>query len=261
IWEDILIEIDKREVDFTEWLSKALHEKEPEVKEEFFIGLKNFPDPKKWWEEVFPALLKRRIQSLTKDFNSAISRKVAADSEQVADFTKQKFDCDIAINKQNIAMEKMEIDTNFENKPEIKGNLDRMKNISRLSSAGAFMGSMLLLPGAPIGMIISAMAGIYGEKVIKGKIEEQRSQVEKYVEDVVSEALDKMIKESKKQISKTYISIATNIKKEKSIWQNNIIKTFENINELDVTKQLAEIETKTEMFIELTKNMNGDRCD
>jgi GTPase Era involved in 16S rRNA processing len=248
VWDEISLEIEKRELAFGEWLREIIDEKAPEIKEDILFQLKSYPDPQKWWNETFPYVLKKKIQGLSKELSAVINRKVAAESEQAINFIRQKLDPKFAFNRQNLPTENIDSETNLQNLDKMNGkNLERTRTISRFASVAAFMLSVPLTPltgGFPVGMALSAVAGVISEKVIKGKIDRQRDQVARHVDSVMDAAFGQIVESSKAQIAKTYAAIIKEIKNEKRVWLENAKKNFAKIEDSDIAKQLDDLEKK-----------------
>lgn len=245
VWDEISLEIEKREVAFGEWLRKILDEKTPDMKEDILFQIKNCPDPQKWWNETFPYIFKKKIQGLSKELSAVINRKVAAESELAVNFIRQKLDPKFALNKQNLPAENINAETNLQNLEKMDGqSLDKARTVSRLVSSGAFLLSGIMMPGMPVGMILSAAAGLVSEKVIRGKIDRQRDQVARHVDSVMDAAFGQIVENSKAQIAKTYAAIVKEIQNEKKIWLENAKKNFAKIENSDIAKQLDDVEKK-----------------
>ena len=245
VWDEISLEIEKREVAFGEWLRKILDEKIPDMKEDILFQIKNCPDPQKWWNETFPYIFKKKIQGLSKELSAVINRKVAAESELAVNFIRQKLDPKFALNKQNLPAENINAETNLQNLEKMDGqSLDKARTVSRLVSSGAFLLSGIMMPGMPVGMILSAAAGLVSEKVIRGKIDRQRDQVARHVDSVIDAAFGQIVENSKAQIAKTYAAIVKEIQNEKKIWLKNAKKNFAKIENSDIAKQLDDVEKK-----------------
>ncbi|MBR6245216.1 dynamin family protein [bacterium] len=248
VWDEISLEIEKRELAFGEWLRKIIDEKVPDIKEDILYQVQNCPDPQKWWNETFPYVLKKKIQGLSKELSAVINRKVAAESEQAINFIRQKLDPKFAFNRQNLPTENIDSETNLQNLDKMNGkNLERTRTISRFASVAAFMLSVPLTPltgGFPVGMALSAVAGVISEKVIKGKIDRQRDQVARHVDSVMDAAFGQIVESSKAQIAKTYAAIIKEIKNEKRVWLENAKKNFAKIEDSDIAKQLDDLEKK-----------------
>ena len=253
LWEDIVIEIEKRKIDFSIWMTKTLHEKEPGIKEDILGTLKNYPNPKKWWEEIFPSLLKKKLQGLTKDINSVIQGKTATDCEQILHFTKQKLNWEVSFNGNKLINKEIEA-LPYQSKKDVEGKdlsvlNEYMVGITSVATVTAFM-----LVG-PFGMFVGAAGGVIGKRLIKGKIDRQRLQAERYVEEVLSKIFEHLAEEISKQVAKTYLSIATHIRRQEEIWHTSIIKTLENIDSSDVAQQLNEIDLKIKKLLELNETV------
>ena len=248
VWEDIALEIEKRELAFGEWLRKIIDEKAPDMKEDILYQVQNCPDPQKWWNETFPYVLKKKIQGLSKELSAVINRKIAAESEQAVNFIRQKLDPKFAFNKQNLPAENINTETNLQNLEKIDDeNLERAKTGSKFVYAGAMTIGALLTPltgGIPVGIALGAVAGELYNKVIKGKIDRQRDQVARHVDSVMDTAFVQIVESSKAQITKTYASIVKEIKNEKKVWLENAKKNFAKIEESDIAKQLTDVEKK-----------------
>ena len=248
VWEDIALEIEKRELAFGEWLRKIIDEKAPDIKEDILYQVQNCPDPQKWWNETFPYILKKKIQGLSKELSAVINKKVTVEIEQAVNFIRQKLNPKFALNKQNLPAENINTEANLQNLEKIDDkNLERAKSGSKFVYAGAVTIGALLTPltgGMPVGMVLGAVAGELYNKVIKGKIDRQRDQVARHVDSVMDAAFGQIVESSKTQIAKTYAAIVKEIKNEKKIWLENAKKNFAKIEDSDIAKQLADVERK-----------------
>lgn len=243
VWEDIALEIEKRELAFGEWLRKIIDEKAPDIKEDILYQVQNCPDPQKWWNDNFPFIFKRKIQGLSKELSGVINRKVATESEYVAKFVREKFGMNFILNKKNLPAEaEKETPTSYTQKELDEGDLDKQKKISRFAYATAFIAANMLV--GPVGMLVGTAAAIITEKQIKGKIERQREQVARYVDEILSDKFEELVFNIKNQVSKTYFAIAQEIKNEKRVWLENAKKNFAKIEDNDIAKQLADVEKK-----------------
>ena len=266
IWEDVAIEIEKREIAFSEWFREIINEKAPEIREDILFTLKDYPDPKKWWKENFPHYFKKNLMILAKELSIIVNKKISADSEPLAKFIQQKLDPEFSLNKQNLPSETLK-SGNFTNTNtnEFDGfDLGKARTIARFISVGAFMfsGSTMFvdlcnkflpavgpIPGA--GMLISAVAGFIADKMIKGKIERQREQVTRHVDTVMTATFDQIVENYKIQVAKIYTAFIQKIKNEQKLRLDNAKKNFANIEHGDAVKQLADVEKKITNLSEL----------
>ena len=243
VWEDIALEIEKREVAFGEWLRGILDEKTPDIKEDILFQAKNCPDPQKWWNEQFPYILKRKIQGVSKELSAVTNRKLTAESESVAKFVREKFGMDFVFNKQNLPVEKEHITTDSYMAKEIEGgDLDTQKKFGRFAYAGAFIAANFLF--GPVGMLAGTAAALLTEKLIKDKMEKQREQVARFVDEILSDAFENLIAANKNQASKIYLAVAQEIRNEQKAWLQNVKQNFKKVENSDVAKELAEVERK-----------------
>ena len=247
VWEDIAIDIEQRELAFSAWLREVLEGKAPEIKEDILFQVKNCPDPQKWWNDNFPFIFKRKMQGLSKELSAVIGRKIAAETEFIAKLAKEKFGTNFTFNSRNLPMETSDGFSNNEPGKIQNSNLEKIKTASRYLSAAAFMISAPLTPltgGIPVGMLLSATAGIISEKVIKGKIDRQREQIARHVDDLLSKTFDQIIESNRVQIARTHSAIVKEIKDAQKNWLENAKKNFKKIENSDVAKELADVEKK-----------------
>ena len=249
VWEDIALEIEKREVAFGEWFREILDEKAPDIKEDILFQAKNCPDPQKWWNEQFPYIFKRKIQGVSKELLAVSNRKLAADSEPFMKFIQQKLDPNFNFNKQNLPAETLKSGELAQSR-EIDGfDLGKAKNATRFASAGAFILSatttvQTALPIPGLGMLLSAVFGVVADKIIKKKVELQRLEVVRFVDETLSDAFENLVNAIKSQASKMYLAVAQEIRNEEKAWLQNAQRNFKRIENSDVAKELADVERK-----------------
>ena len=243
VWEDIALEIEKREVTFGEWLREILDEKTPDIKEDILFQAKNCPDPQKWWSEQFPYIFKRKIQGVSKELSAVTNRKLATESESVAKFVREKFGTDFVFNKHNLPVEKETTAIDPYTAKEIEGgNLETQKKIGRFAYAGAFIAASSIF--GPLGMFAGTAAALFTEKIIKDKVEKQREQVTRFVDEILSDAFENLIAASKRRASKIYLAVAREIRNEQKAWLQNVKQNFKRIENSDIAKELADVERK-----------------
>ena len=243
VWEDIALEIEKREVTFGEWLREILDEKTPDIKEDILFQAKNCPDPQKWWSEQFPYIFKRKIQGVSKELSAVTNRKLATESESVAKFVREKFGTDFVFNKHNLPVEKETTAIDPYTAKEIEGgDLDTQKKLGRFAYAGAFIAANFLF--GSVGMLAGTAAALFTEKLIKDKMEKQREQVAHFVDEILSDAFENLIAANKRQASKIYLAVAQEIRNEQKAWLQNVRRNFKKIENSDVAKELSDVERK-----------------
>lgn len=248
VWEDIALEIEKREVAFGEWLRGILDEKTPDIKEDILFQAKNCPDPQKWWNEQFPYIFKRKIQGVSKELSAVIGRKISAETEYAAKLIRERFGMIFTFNKQNLPVETTNATPCLENiEKTSETNLEDARTYSRVISTSCMVITAPLSVftfGIPIGPMASLVAGLISEKVIKGKIEKQREQISEYFKNILDKTFDQIIESNKKQISKTYFAVIQEIKNTQQLWLQNVQRNFKKVENSDVAKELADVERK-----------------
>lgn len=192
IWENVALEIKKREITFSNWLREILEGKASDIKEDFLFQAKNSPDPQIWWNEQFPFILKKKIQDLSKELSGIINRKIIAESEQTANFIKQK------------------LDSQSEKKEE-----DNPQNILNSPNTKILSAVQIPIPRFPIGTAVNAVNGLISGKITKGEID-----IAKHTDAILTAVFNKIVESYKNQISKDYAIIVREIQNENKLHEH-----------------------------------------
>ena len=233
VWEDVALEIEKKEVAFGEWLREIIDEITPDIKEKILSFLPEYTDFQKWWDEKFPHILKSNLKVLSKKLSGDIEQRISSDTKSVAKFVREKFG---KINTDELV-------TNSHSKQQINiTNYNSLRGLSRFIYPAAVI--LVNSFAGPLAMIAGTGAAAAFGNFIKKKTEKQRQEVERFVSETISDVFDEFIVEIRSQVSKIYLSTAQEIRNEQKRWLQNVKSNFKRIENSDVAKELADVERK-----------------
>lgn len=231
IWENLLIELDKRRLQH----SKAISQKLANSKEAFIrnieFEIQKTPDLKDWWEIDLPFQLRRELTILSRNSESSVLNFVAKDVEWLENALVNLFS--ISGNLQTLTqLENTEI--GFELEHQNVTNLQRYRLLTRIgSSAAIVIGSIL---GGPIGIAASTGILLATEQYINSEIDVQREFFSDEINRVVNVVIDEYCQQISEGLRQLYQKIIDDTKSNQIAWKFTK-KAALNVDIIDVSNQ------------------------
>lgn len=213
-WEDIRIELDKRAGSCESILEHILSEAEQPITGRLSYELNHSGNPKDWWERDFPFRLKSELQAVIRGIDLSVERKIAEDTSWLSEQVRTRFSRGIAVGRAGALTAASEGEKRMLNVA--IQDLSRRRTLLRVGSLAVTAGSYLIL--GPFAVIMSGLAGLYVEKKMTDKIEEQRKVITKELAQTVARILSLTTEEGFKRLRAYYKSVLKHTQQEEALW-------------------------------------------
>lgn len=174
-WEEARILARDMAARSKEELDRALISYLDEVCDTLSIQLRNAPQPKTWYEELFPLLARREFLRIGKNMESFVLKKLCSDQ----DILRKKFSSHIPVIlscSPGCGTSRMIQDDSFELPDFELKDLSKTMMYRRVIFGAATAGTFILL--GPLGMLVSIGGGIVNELMHLGSVGEQKKWLE-----------------------------------------------------------------------------------
>lgn len=250
-WEDLQLELRKRENDCILWLERIVLEKKEDIVEKFRYELRHAPNPKQWWEEDLPYRLRQEMANVARGLERSLQNKIGSDLSWLEEEARNIFSVEMKLGHTDSLVKINELKGELGS--EEMSDLNSIRLRSRIGLGAASILGYLIF--GPFGIAASIGGGIISEKIFSKNIENQRKALSKNLDDVVDQILHDAVEMVQKRLQNVYITIFKGVQKQESIWfsarRESLIKDASSSND-DLGKVERQIKEVDELISKLT---------
>jgi len=255
-WEDLQLELRKRENDCILWLERIVLEKKEDIVEKFRYELRHAPNPKQWWEEDLPFRLRQEMANVARGLERSLQNRIGSDLSWLEEEARNIFSVKMKLGHTDSLVNINELKGKFGS--EEISDLSSMRLRSRIGFGAASVLSYLIF--GPFGIAVSIGGGIISEEIFSRSIEKQKKALSKTLDDVVDQILHGAVNIVQERLQNVYITIFRGVQKHESIWfsacRESLIKDAGSSNE-DLGKVERQIKEADELISKLTVSQGG----
>lgn len=223
-WEDLRLELLRKENDCISWLEKIVLHKKEDIIEKFQFDLRHISNPKEWWEEDFPFLLRQEMMAVASGLERLLSNRIDRDTSWLEEEAKKLFLLEMKLYRTSIGtgttsipspiIDIKELDNTFMNNQ--LNDLNRMRLYTRIGAGIASILSYLIF--GPFGIAVSIGGGIVSEIIWSKDIKYQKKELGRTLDNVIDQVLHNTIGIVRERLHNIYTIIFKDIQKQESIW-------------------------------------------
>lgn len=254
-WEDLRIELLNRRLSVVKRFESELKDYKTDILDNLKSSLLQVGDPKVWWEELMPTMLRNQFKNKIKYMNISLQHKIIEDAKWLDDQITARF-------AQHIADVKPDTVIAFEhnnNKTQI-ADVDKHKTGMR---AGIIILSLLSLPfmGPMATIAIGAGGGLISEQLFKKSLQKQKEELNIHLETLISVIIEENINYAVPRIKRIYDNLIGETRLMESTWvaSNLAALDINVVSSLETTEVTNRIHKVDQLLSDLSVWMEVER--
>lgn len=235
VWENLRLNmLECRNACYDRFIAKT-EEYASNIAERLKYEVSHTGTPEKWWKEDYPYRLKVELTNMATGLDNTISRIIADDTNRFNSALDKNFKTHV-ISRRDVIADKASAVSAVGGKTKIGfENLDKQKNISRISTAAlsiagfALFSSLGFIPMVAT-MGVSTGSSIITEKLFKGKMEKQREDIKTAITREIPNIIAEAVSESEMRLKSVYDDIIKSAQEKEMAWRQSQEAAIENSN-------------------------------
>jgi len=231
IWEKLHKDMEHRCSDCYDLLVSKVDEFADTITERLQYEAGHAPVPKRWWEEDFPYRIKVELINLANSVQAVVSRRINEDARWYGLEIERSFRCNVLYHSETIADKDLlsgfsATDIQFE-------DLDKKRGLVRIGTTVLTIASALVLqtvggmPTMVATMGVGTTAGLFTDRLLRSKIEQQRNEIKKELEKSIPQFIRNSLSESEDRVEAVYHSIISEGEATESRWLEQQMRAIE----------------------------------
>ncbi len=215
-WEQLRGELGRRELAAETWLEEKLREGLTAVGENLAAVVRSQPNPREWWETEFATTFKRQVGDYVRRLEGALQNRIAADSLWLAEKAQAEMEWSMIAAGTSAVMG----DATSEelNAPGELADLTRSRMIARVGVGAVTLAAYTL--AAPLGMAVGIGGGLLNERLLSGKLNEQRAAVIAAIKNGLEARADEVCLAASRRLRGVYARLGGQTEREEMAWKD-----------------------------------------
>ncbi len=234
-WENLRLEmLECRNACYDKFIAKT-EEYASNIAERLKYEVSHTGTPEKWWKEDYPYRLKVELANMATGLDNTISRIIAEDTNRFNNALDKNFKTHV-ISRRDVIADKVAATSVVGGKTEIGfENIDKQKNISRISTAALSIAGFALFSSLGFIPIVATMgvstgSSIITEKLFRGKIEKQRDDIKAAITREIPNIIAEAVSDSEMRLKAVYDDIIKSAHEKEISWVQSQEAAIENSN-------------------------------
>lgn len=174
------------------------------------MGIQRTSQPKDWIEKEFPYIVKKAVKNICANLEKKINIQIMTDKRILGEYIKKQLSCEhLEITLPTFCPEEIDAKIDFSQQ-----NLEKTRLILRCLAVASVPVGILTI--GPFAALFSGAMALGSEFLMKKKIEEQKTTLEKYLQEKGEEIFDNLEDIMSKYIKQCYNELTISLKKESS---------------------------------------------
>lgn len=223
VWEKLRQQMLQRCDACQQALEEKAEDSKATIRERLGFEVMHNGQPERWWREDYPYRMKVELANMAAGLENTVSRIVAEDVRWLNSQMEKCFRTTIAAQKSTVADKSMFKDLGqqevaFE-------NLDKQRSVVRVATTALSIIGSIAMNALGMGMfsVVATMgvgtgSTIFSEKFFKEKIDRQRSDISKALDECVPQVVDSALSQSRSRLQKVYGDILTAAAEKEETW-------------------------------------------
>lgn len=251
-WEKIELELETRRIKRYQDLDNKVNEIQNNVIETLQFQLKKVNNPKSWWQDDVPFILRKELVTFSRNIENYLTQKIAQDYSWLEETVKQEFQQKIntvgssAFYPIQTKTDNIKTIADWQDLP--LNDLQKYRLLTRLGSSAAIIVGYVL--GGPIGIVGSTGVWLFGENMMNKTIEQQKASIEQELELKINQCFQEYSRKIDDRLQKVYQELIQSVQKNQQFWlqnQQTLIKKIDSpdfqIDRETWLKSINELET------------------
>ena len=247
-WQDLRIELEKRQLSFERQFSDDLENRREAWLEGLQLQLRQTQNPKNWWETTLPYRLKTDTKQLHSRIEQDIRTRLQADEEWLRGQIQAIFDVDSSLSRVQMARSKTE--NNNQTLSIDVDDINRLRLISRIGTASLTLSGFLFPPLSAVLIAGSIAGGVSMEIFLSNRIEQQKQTLSEKLHKLIDKMFDDSIGTVLTTIRQSYAALKQQLDEEERLWGDATSSDTAN-DQAGVAKEL----TFVDAFISDTEHL------
>ena len=215
-WEQLRGELGRRELAAERWLEEKLREGLTSVGENLAAVVRSQPNPREWWETEFATTFKRQVGDYVRRLEGALQNRIAADSLWLAEKALAEMGWSLSPADTSEVMG----DATSEDlvAPGELADLTRSRIIARVGVGAVTLAAYTL--AAPLGMAVGIGGGLLNERLLSGKLNEQRAAVIGAITKGLEARADDVCLAASRRLRGVYANLGGQTEREERAWKS-----------------------------------------
>ena len=213
-WEDLRLEMEKREIACADWLEKTVHSMKGEMFECLQFQLSKSANARAWWEKDLPYLLRKELQRTARSLDDSLQRRIAGDAARLVARAEKMFSWMLSVAKPIEVFESKQ--ASIQALGDDISDADKMRLKSRVVAGVMTAGAYLLL--GPIGIVAGVGSMAVMEKLSKDELERQQSRLDAPLDDAITKTLADSTRTARGRLKEIYAAILRELTEKEELW-------------------------------------------
>jgi GTPase SAR1 family protein len=229
-WGQIRNELGHREIKVEEWLDKKLREGLNNVGEYLAEIVSKHSNPHEWWETEFPVTFKKQFGKHMHQLERTLQNGIAKDIIWLDEKAQAEMSWSVTTSIKSDVVGDATADVL--DAPENLADLSRKRLMARVGVGAATLAAYALAApfalavglaaapiAAPIGMAVGLGGGVINERILTGKLKEQRAIVVASIKAGLEDRANKICITASRKLRNIYSNLAQQIEQEEKAWK------------------------------------------
>ena len=215
-WSEIRVAYEKLENECVESILQQLNKSKSKIIDKLNASIISTPNPKEWWEKMFPIMLKNEIEALSNAIDANIQSRIVHDLNWLNREMQNRFRQSVTAGEK-CTLESL---TDFEFNP-ASHTFKNLRTARYVSMAGSSaLATLMFFVVGPVGAVVSATCGIISDRYISKVTEGQRETLRGLVAGVVDETVGKIADMIPARVRGLYDEFSNAIGEKEKIWMD-----------------------------------------
>lgn len=214
-WEDLRLMVDSREIDREKWVETTVASHKDKILESLTYQLNHSNNPKEWWDNDLPFLMRRELQTVTHSLEVGLNNGFQQDVQWLVKEVRRQMQWELGPDEDG----HVGLVNGPENQPigsGISSDLTRTRDYTRIGTAVLTVGAFAVV--GPLALVGGAIAGVAAEKYMSGKIEDQKRELVSKLGEVIDRTLQELANEARSKLRSRYTTLLETTIKQESTW-------------------------------------------
>jgi GTPase SAR1 family protein len=214
-WEELRLILEKRELECGDWLDKSVWQAKLNMVEKSEYSLQHTSNPKLWWEQDLPYILRQEILGFIKNLGKTLQERLCKDASWIEAQAAKLFSWEVTLKKSN-QITVNETDPILLHKPEHIQDINKIRIMTRIGVGASTVASYFLF--GPLGTAVSIGGGIFSEKIFEKSLKNQKTELSRLLDDEISSILKKGLETIHQRLHGAYQSLLSDLKQQEELW-------------------------------------------
>lgn len=261
VWGELEVKMRERAVDCYKLFEEKCEVYQADAIERLRYQASHASEPIRWWKNDFPYCMKQELVGIAAKLENEVALRLKSDVNWFNMELAKRFDENLSLSVSNI-IDKEVVKGKTTNKEFQGTDLTSLGNKTRIGGMALTAVAALTMAAMGLGglcivatMGLGTASALYGQKLVKGKQEEQRKEMQQLIAKSVPSVVREATQDGKQRLNELYESVLKEASIKKGVWidakQALLQKDSEATNgqlAADIAESIAKIEEQVRLF-------------